>query len=126
MSVSREDPLELRMRRAAENQSLCREVNARITELTERFAVETGLCDFICECASAECATTIRMTVAEYEETRHDPATFFVLPHDDHLVPEVEEVISRRENYWLVRKIGVAAEVAEERIAEIAPLPSTA
>ena len=124
--MDREKPLELRMRRAAENQSLCREVNARIVELAERFAVAIGLCDFICECADTQCTEMIKMTVAEHEKARRDPTTFFILPHDDHLVPEVEEVVARTERYWIVRKIGVAAEIAEARLAENVPLRQTA
>jgi hypothetical protein len=116
-----EDPLHVRMRRAAENQSLCREVNTRITELADRLAIATGPLDFICECANTTCTEKVSMTTAEYEEARRDPATFFVVPHDDHLDPEVEVVVARGENYWVVRKIGVGAEVAEARITLLRP-----
>ena len=110
---SSNDALELRMQRAAQNQALCREVNRRITTLSERFALAIGEREFICECAHPSCTELVPMTVAEYEEIRADSTTFFVRPSDEHVDPAVEEVVRRTDRYWILRKIGVGAEVAE-------------
>jgi hypothetical protein len=106
------DPLEVRMVRAAKNQSLCREVNERIEGLAESFAVELSRRDFICECASMTCSEAIRMTVSEYESLRADPACFAVRP--SHVIPDVEDVVAQDERFWTVRKRGAAAVLAEK------------
>jgi hypothetical protein len=107
-----QDTQSLPMVRAARNQALCRDVNERIEELAESFAVEISYRNFICECADTECSEPIRMTVAEYEAVRADPTLFVVFPSAEHVVPAVEDVVSRDERYWTVGKLGVAAEVA--------------
>jgi hypothetical protein len=106
------DPTTLRMVRAAQNQALCREVNERIEALSTAFGVQLSTRDFICECAVTECTATIRMTVSEYEEVRQDATRFVVLPSEAHVVPDVEEVISKGDRYWTVRKVGAGAEIA--------------
>jgi hypothetical protein len=53
------------------------------------------------------------MTVPEYEGVRADPRRFFVAPSNAHVAPDVEEIVDTSSRYWVVTKIGVAADLAE-------------
>jgi hypothetical protein len=96
--------------RAAQNQSLFREVNERIEDLNEQFATITPMGDWICECANEQCFEPISLTVSEYEAIRAHPARFPVLP--GHEVPDVETVVEAHERYLVVEKVGPARETA--------------
>jgi hypothetical protein len=100
--------LDLQRERAAENQSLFREVNERIEDLAADAAFQT----FVCECADTECAEGISATLEEYEAVRSGPNRFLVLAGHD--IPGVEEVVATTERYVVVSKLGVGAAVAEE------------
>ena len=56
----------------------------------------------------------VRLTIAEYEAVRAESTHFLVVPSDEHLSPAVERVVQRNERYWVVEKLGEAAEVSEE------------
>jgi hypothetical protein len=101
--------------RAARNQSLYRAVNERVKEINEAFDGLGSLGDWICECANPECTAPVSLTHEEYEAVRTRPTCFFVLPDDAHLLSDVEDVVERHERYWVVEKVGVAAELAERR-----------
>jgi hypothetical protein len=101
---------EARRIRAAENQSLFREVNERVGQLHEGFAVATEIGEWLCECADTACTERITMTVSEYESMRSDSNRFAVAP--GHEIPEVETVVDATERYVLVRKIGAGADTA--------------
>jgi hypothetical protein len=104
-----ERDLDARRRRAAGNQSMFREVNERIVELSRRLESAP---QFVCECESAQCAETVTLTAAEYEAVRSDSGCFLVAPGHD--VPEVEETVSSSERYMVVRKLGAGHVVAVE------------
>jgi len=53
----------------------------------------------------------VGMTVAEYETVRSNPAHFAILPLEEHVFPEVEDVVARDQRYWVVRKLGTASKV---------------
>jgi hypothetical protein len=102
-------------RRAAENQSLFREVNEKIAEFNEAFTAMTPYGDWSCECASTDCIQRIQMTFGEYEQLRATPTHFAVLPDEQHVFPEVERVVERHDRYWVVEKTGIAAKTSVER-----------
>jgi hypothetical protein len=77
---------------------LFRAVNDRIRELKE---TTTGECEFVCECDDEACMHVMRMTVAEYDSARLDPAQFAVLP--GHQRPASQNVLSRSERFVLVK-----------------------
>lgn len=104
---------DLRRLRAAQNQSLFRRVNAHLVELNQAFELLTDRSVFVCECARLECIQEIDMTLRDYERVRSNPRRFIVAPSDEHVVPDVECVVERNANYFVVEKIGVGAEVAE-------------
>lgn len=104
-----------RAARIARNEALFREVNERVKELNEAFDALAQNAEWICECGNTECLEPIQMTHEEYEAVRaRGGDCFFVRPDEAHVVRDVEAVLERHERYWVVRKIGVAAEIAEE------------
>lgn len=105
------DDIDTRRERAARNQSLFREVNERIVELSLRFGDATRPNAYLCECLNTGCTATIEVPYDEYERLREQGNRFFVLPgHED---PAVEDVVETTPQYVVVEKIGVASEIAE-------------
>ena len=98
-------------RRAAQNQSLFREVNERIDVLSARFAEVLATNGYVCECRDLRCTEQIQLTHEEYERLRAEGDRFFVIP--GHLDADVEEVVATNDRYLVVEKLGVAAEVAD-------------
>ncbi|MDQ3822035.1 MAG: hypothetical protein M3321_02200 [Actinomycetota bacterium] len=98
--------------RAGRNQALYREVNERVQQINEAFDSILPLGDWICECAKEQCTERLALTHEEYELLRADGTRFAVLPDDSHVFADVELVVERHERYWVVEKVGVAAEVA--------------
>ncbi len=101
--------------RVAKNQSLFREINERMEPSNAAHHwVDPPFPDWVCECARTDCSVAVRLTIAEYESVRSDPARFLIAPSDDHLVPGVEQVVERNERYWVVEKLGHAGDVSED------------
>ena len=102
--------LEARTVRAAENQSLFREVNERVERLNEGFAVFSEVSEWVCECADTTCVERISMTMTEYEAIRSDGNRFAVAV--GHELPDVEAVLDANDRYVVVRKFSPGAERA--------------
>jgi hypothetical protein len=91
-----------RVARAARNELLFRSVNEQILQMTERFRAQLSDIDIVCECAVASCVGTIRIPADSFTQIRREEGTFFVLPgHED---TDVEDVVDRRNEYFVVRK----------------------
>jgi hypothetical protein len=101
---------DLRRERAAQNESVFREVNERIAEVAHSFELQGELLDFICECARTGCNERIHLTSVEYETVRRVP-THFVIARG-HEVPEVETVAGWTDRYMVVAKLGTGGERA--------------
>src|SRR5437763_2990278 len=93
--------------RAARSQTMFREVNERIVELSQNWPSEP---QFICECEDTRCVATITVTAAEYEAVRSDPGSFIVAT--GHEVPAVVTIVSRTDRYVVVRKLGAGHTLA--------------
>jgi hypothetical protein len=92
--------------RAAKNQSLFREANERIEQLSS----DEERVECVCECVDLDCVEKILMTVEEYERVRAAPNSFAIkYGHDD---PSVETVTLHADHYVVVQKIGAGAAVA--------------
>jgi hypothetical protein len=100
--------LELRRRRAAQNQSLFREVNERIEDLSS----SASFAGFVCECLNTDCDEQVPLTIEEYEHVRSGSNRFIVLP--GHYVTDVEQVVESSDRYLVVSKLGTGAAVAAE------------
>jgi hypothetical protein len=109
-----ENSLELDARRvrAAQNQSLFRDLNERAIGLESKWADDQLRASFVCECLDLNCTGRIDLSYDEYKRVREKPTRFAILP--GHEVLDVEVVVDRTARYLVVRKIGVAAEVAEQ------------
>jgi hypothetical protein len=103
-----------RERRAAENQALFRSANDRIKQLNEAFEAFSPYGDWTCECMDIQCVEIVKMTLAEYEGVRAHSNRFLVAPAERHVLPDVEQIIERSDRFWLVEKLGAAAERAAE------------
>jgi hypothetical protein len=100
--------------RAAENEALFRDVNERLMEHKRDHPIWSLPSMWICECADESCAERIEMSALEYEELRSEPTHFAVFPSENHVRPEMERIVEQWDGYWVVEKIGEAAEIAEE------------
>jgi hypothetical protein len=90
-----------REERIAKTEALFRDVNERIAETSERFDAEAA--EFMCECADPTCSERLEVPLSEYEEVRDEPTTFLLNP--EHVKPDVEEVVHRRDGYAVVEKV---------------------
>jgi hypothetical protein len=100
--------------RTGENEALFREVNERLQERKEDHSAWAIPSEWICECADEACTERIKMSLLEYEELRSEPTHFAVVPNEKHVSLDVEQIVKKFEDYWVVEKVGEAAEVAEE------------
>jgi hypothetical protein len=100
--------------RLARNEVMFRAINERIRELAARLEEGTGEpLAFVCECADETCVERVYLTAAQYDDVRAIPIRFVVVPGHE-ATPLVEHVIYRSEEFVVVRKIGLAAEIARE------------
>jgi hypothetical protein len=98
--------------RLARNEVMFRAINERIRELATRF---NNLADeelaFICECADETCVERVSLKTSQYDDVRAIPARFIVAPGHE-VTPLVERVIFRSRGFVIVRKVGIAADIA--------------
>ena len=104
------DDLDSRRARAAQNQSLFREVNERIAALSQRYDAAFEPNGYLCECLNTSCGETLQLEHDEYERLRASGTRFFVLPGHEDLA--VEDVVEETDAYLVVEKIGVGSEIA--------------
>lgn len=98
----------------AKTQSLFREVNERMNEVSAQRASFDMPQDVICECAQPTCSERITMTAVEYAGLRSRSTLFVIAPLDEHFFPEVERVVANNGHWWIVEKDGNAGAVAEK------------
>jgi hypothetical protein len=101
-----------RARRVGANEALFRSVNEEVHDLNRSFLVE-GRLRVVCECGRQSCVDQIDLAPAAYEAIRADSSLFVVKPgHDE---PDVETVVERKDDYWVVRKApGAPRRIARE------------
>ena len=97
--------------RAAKNEVVLRDLNERL-EAHHKWAGKR-FSESVCECADETCVKPVELSIEEYENVRAEPTRFVVPPGDEHVNRGIERVVLREERYWLVEKIGVAAEISE-------------
>ena len=100
--------------RQARNESVLRERNERLEPYNAaQNWVNPPFADWTCECADESCAEPVQLTISEYERVRAEPTHFLIAPSLEHVAPAVEQVVRQEDRYWVVEKVGVAAEVSE-------------
>jgi len=101
--------VDLRARRAAENEDLFRRVNERVAELGGSLETLT----LVCECADTSCSERLTgITQQEYEHVREHGDRFFVAR--GHGRPDLETVVDEHDGYAVVEKQGEAGAAARE------------
>jgi hypothetical protein len=100
-----------RERRLAQNEVLFREVNERVRDIASKLGDDGGY-EYFCECANKDCTFRVSLRLTDYEAIRSDPKQFVVLA--DHYTPEVEDVVTKTEAFWVVRKTGETGEYVEQ------------
>ena len=80
------------------NHLIFREVNERIHELAEEFALKSAV--FLCECSTADCGEFITLDLDQYKAIRSLPTLFVIAP--GHETPKVENVVETNDRYALV------------------------
>jgi hypothetical protein len=106
--------MDAREERLAHNEVLFRDINERIAAIADPPSRprDDHVYEFLCECSNAACNLMLPLTLSRYEEVRRDPTQF--LAASGHDLPEIETVVSREDEYQVVRKHGEAAELAQE------------
>ena len=93
--------------RKGQNEVWFRELNEKLeSRASKRPDAELSF-EIVCECSRTECTDRIRISYRAYEAVR-DNATLFILT-PGHADATVEKVISRRDSYDVVQKMGDAA-----------------
>jgi hypothetical protein len=101
-----------RERRVGVNEALFREVNEQIRSLADEEGADGSSISVICECGDADCTERLELLLSEYERIRSDSRLYVV--SRGHEIPDIEQVVERRDGWEVVRKVGEASEVAEE------------
>jgi hypothetical protein len=125
MSAPDED-FRSRQERAANNQTLFREVNERVKDVNVNFHAHSAVSEWVCECANDTCFERVEMSMSEYEDIRSAGERFFVAPSDEHVWPDVEQVTVRNDRYWVLEKAELAGKLAKRadpRAATTSPTP---
>src|SRR3954452_8307150 len=66
---------------------------------------------FVCECADRSCTAWIEVPLPEYSAIRANPRRFVVAPM--HEMQDVERIVERQEDYFVVEKPEEVAHVVE-------------
>jgi hypothetical protein len=90
-------------RNAARNQSLFREVNERIEDISHPH----DYLEFLCECCADDCTESVQLSLEEYETVRRHPTHFVILPGHE-AAGDVERVVGENNRYLVVEKTGEA------------------
>jgi hypothetical protein len=98
-------------KRLALNEALFREVNERVEERVRLFHGREELLGIVCECADLDCTQRITVSKDEYATARSEPTHFLVKP--GHSVDEAEDIVVKNDRFEIVRKRGLAADIAE-------------
>jgi hypothetical protein len=88
-------------------------VNEQIRSLGDELGTDDdGAITVICECGDATCAERLDLPLGDYERVRRDSVLYVVA--NGHEIPDIEEVVERRDGWEVVRKLGEASDVAEK------------
>jgi hypothetical protein len=104
--------------RVAQNNLRFRRANDAIDASAIEYDLTESLLPFLCECANEGCTRLVRLTAVEYERVRADRRRFLVAPGHEFEDGQAAVVVDRRERYVVLEKVGRAAELVDECVAE--------
>ncbi len=104
---------DLTAERVARNDAIFRAANEQISDTAAEQQMHDGV-PLLCECCDPTCKEILTLSLSEYEEIRADSRRFLNVPgHDKSAGPHVR-VVARTDRYFVVQKVGRAAEVVAE------------
>jgi hypothetical protein len=95
------ESIDIRDGRYASNEAAYRRVNERIRRFEESGDNRVPM-TFLCECAEGACIDHVQISLEDYRRVRQDAPRFIIAPEHD--APELELVVERRPDYWVVEK----------------------
>ncbi len=98
----------------AENEAVFRDANEQIESRADELEFEDPI-PFLCECGDPACHTIVRLSADDYAAVRRSATWFLVEPGHERVAEPYGEVVSRRDGYVVVEKLGEAGDVAERR-----------
>ena len=101
-----------REQQMAENEVRFRALNERLRDGSGTWSPGEGALELVCECGDENCTRAIRLTARDYEAVRSDETQFLLVR--GHERTEVEDVVSERDGWVVVRKRGEAGAIAAE------------
>lgn len=100
-------------RALVENEARLRDYNERLSSAIATFREsDADPFSLMCECCLESCTSMIDVGPDEYVRVREHPARFVVAP--DHVVPEIEQVVDRRHEYWVIEKRDLGGAIARD------------
>ena len=96
-----------REERLAANEARFREINEG-----SRAVSDPEPNSIFCECADRTCVYRVQVGIKDYVAVRRNDRRFIVRP--GHEVPDVESVVERHEDYFVVEKPGSVAHIVEQ------------
>jgi hypothetical protein len=103
--------MDAREQRLAQNEALFREVNEQVEAIALVHGDDAHVYEFYCECSNADCTLQVPATLAAYEAVRAHATRFLVVP--EHWLPEIETVVERSDDWWVIEKHGDAGRLVE-------------
>ena len=100
---------EERERRLVKNEQAFRAYNERRRALEAETDEQVP---FVCECGDSSCLQMVEVTPDEWEDAHHRDDQFVVVPGPEHVFPDIEQIVDRRQSYWVVRKFALPADAA--------------
>jgi len=95
-------PIIDRLKRVEQNEELFRALNEQIEDRVHIFKDDGMKIIVVCECGDLNRADRISITLETYEAVRANKHDFLLRP--GHQIPDVEEVVYRSPDYFIVRK----------------------
>jgi hypothetical protein len=90
--------------RIVKNNHTFREANEQIHAKAGEYNAPVERVPFLCECPIPSCTRILRLTLAEYEGVRANPAHFFTIPGHEQADAAVGRVVSSENEYVIVEK----------------------
>ena len=112
--MSRPENDERSVERATRNELVFRRANEQI-EAERRDLGVVGKVPFLCECGDEDCRDLVRLTQAEYAESRVTPRHFLLAKGHTF---RMGRIVSEHEEFVVVEKTGIAGEIAEREGAD--------
>ncbi len=112
-SVSEPSGDHLTAERVARNDAVFRAANERISDVAAEQEMQDGV-PFLCECAEPTCKDIVTLSLREYEQIRADSRRFLNVPGHQKSAGPHARVVARTDGYYVVQKVGRAAEVVNE------------